>query len=284
VRASYWLSRLGDAAQRRQTIRWLFAVALAGFAVTMLVAAAAGRGTDRWFFFLVIWLALFFLPLWLITAAFETLGPVLRRRLAHGLAGRQDRYGHLAGAAVMVEDLFARRVVMPRIATPHQGRKAREAAVALILLSDRGGREPDTLQVVVERCLAAVEAWGRALGPWAAAEAGEDIQARWGQVRAFAALTALTKTLLAVFEDRTGGGLPPGRDGRSPHAFLDSALDYSDELALQVDASPWGEPPLAAAADPERATRLRQAWQLYADAPQPAAAALKAFLAAALAD
>jgi hypothetical protein len=278
VRASFWLSRLGDARERRRAIRWLVTLALGGFGLTMFVLIASGRGTDRWFFILVVWLALIFIPLWLVTAAFETLGPALRVRMARHLAGRLDRYGRLPGTAVLVEDLFAKQVVMPRITTPPQAYKAREAAVALVVLAHRQPPALETLQEVVGRCLVGVEAWARDLGGWTAASAPENIQARWGTVRALAALAALSKTLVAVYEDRSGRDLWPDLDDRSLHAFLDAALDYCDELALQVEVTPWEEPALGLPADPEAAAHLRHAWQRYVDAPQPAPAALQAFL------
>jgi len=278
VRVPFWLSRLGDARERRRAIGWLAALALGGFGLTMLFLTATGQGTDRWFFILVVWLALIFIPLWLVTAAFETLGPALRVRMARNLAGRLDRYGSLPGTAVLVEDLFAKQVVMPRITTPPQAYKVREAAVALVVLANRQPPALETLHEVVGRCLGGVEAWARDLGGWAAAAADpENIQVRWGTVRALAALAALSKTLVAVYEDRSGR-VWPDLDGRSLHAFLDAALDHCDELALRVEVTPWEEPALGLAADPEAVTHLRHTWQRYVDAPQPAPAALQAFL------
>ncbi|MDR7458263.1 MAG: hypothetical protein QN139_00490, partial [Armatimonadota bacterium] len=71
-----------------------------------------------------------------------------------------------------------------------------------------------------------------------------------------------------------------GFDGRSLAAFLDAALDYCDDLSLEVEVPRWEEPPLALApppvsADPEA---VRTAWQAYADAPDPSRAALDGFL------
>ncbi len=280
MRAWTWLSRLGDARERRRAIRWLAALALGGFGLTMLVLIAAGRGTERWFFVLVVWLGLIFIPLWLVTAAFESLGPALRVRMARDLAGRLDRSGSLPGIAILVEELFAQRVVMPRIATPQQAHKAREAAVALVVLANRRPGALETLQEVVGRCLVGVEAWARDLSG-TAASAPLNIQARWGSVRALAAFAALSQTLVAVYENRSGRDIWPDLDGRSLHVFLDAALDHCDELALRVDSTPWEEPPLGLPADPETSA-VRGAWQRYVDAPQPAPAALEAFLGAVL--
>ncbi len=282
MRASFWLAHLGDAPRRRAAARRLFFMSLAGFVITMLVLGATGSGTDRWFFVLIIWLVLFFLPLWLLLAAFEALGPALRTRMVGRLVNRPDRYVTPAGTSLMVDDLFSRRVVLPRIATPHQAQKVREAAAAIVVRSNRSPAALDPLQRTATRCVAGVDAWTRDLSRWAAGTAGEDIQARWGAVRALVALAALSKTLLAVYEDRRGPGGRPGLDGPSLHAFLDAVLDYCDDLALRVETSPWQDPPLDLPGDPAETRRLQEAWQTYADLPAPSPGALEAFLAVAV--
>ncbi len=281
MRASFWLSHLGDPRRRRAVSRGLFVLSLAGFVVTMLVLGATGSGTDRWFFVLTIWLVLFFLPLWLLLAAFEALGPALRTRMVGRLVNRPDRYATPAGTSLMVDDLFSRRVVLPRIATPHQAQKAREAAAAIVVQSKRAPAALDALQETATRCVVGVDAWTQDLSRWAAGTAAENIQARWGAVRALVALATLSKTLLAVYEDWAGHSAWPGLDGRSLHAFLDTVLDYCDDVALQVEILPWQEAPLDLPADPAETRRLREAWQAYADLPAPAPAALEAFLAVA---
>lgn len=278
----FWLSRLGEARHRRTATRWLLTLALGGFGLTMLVLIATGRGTGRWFFALAVWLALIFIPLWLVTQVFQTLGPTLRRRLSAGLAGREDRYRRPSTVTLIVEDLLERQVVMPRIATPVAAQKARDAAVALVVRANRQGDVLETLRGSLTRCLVGVEAWARDVGGWAAAAAPENIQARWGTVRALAALAALSKTLVAVYEDRAGGGVGPHLDGRSLHLFLDNTLDFCDDLALQVEVPAWEEPPLDLPPDPAVPAQIRQAWQHYADTPEPAPTALEAFLAVAL--
>lgn len=282
VRISYWLSRLADPRSRRAAVRGLLVLAAAGFALTMLVLAALGAGTDRWFFVLVVWFALIFIPLWLLTAAFETLGPALRGRLAVRLAARPDRYESAADTTLMVEDLFARHVVMPRIATPLETAKAREAAAALAVRANRRASAPDALRAALIGCLACVESWVQDLGTQAAHS--PDIQARWGDVRALSALAGLCQAVMAVLEDQTGRPLAIGPDGRSVRALLEAVLDYCDDLALRVDAPPWGEPPLGPRADPETTARLRDVWQAYAATPSPAPTPLRAFLTAALPD
>ncbi len=282
MRASVWLSHLGDPRRRRGAARRLFVLALAGFVVTMLLLGATGSGTDRWFFVLTIWLALFFLPLWLLLGAFEALGPALRVRMAERLAGRPDRYAAPAGVSLMVERLLDRQVVMPRIATPHQAQKAREAAAALVLRTEQTPAPVDALRDALTRCVAGVDGWTRDLSGWTAATPSENIQARWGAVRALVALTALSKTLLAVYEDRTGRSAWPALDGRSLHTFLDTVLDFCDDVALRVETSPWQESPLDLPGDLVETGPLREAWQAYADLPAPSPAALEAFLAVAM--
>ncbi|MDQ7849117.1 MAG: hypothetical protein RB148_02420 [Armatimonadota bacterium] len=262
-------------------MRRLAALSLAGFALTMLFLAATGRGTEGWFFVLVVWMVLVFVPLWLVVAAFESIGPALRGRAAQRLRTRQEGYGSASEASVLVEDVFAREVVMPRIATPLQVKRAQEAAVALLLLARRHPLRQEALQRALDRCLGCLEAWTRDLGGWAATSAAGDIQGRWAAVRALSALAALSRVLVALCEDRSGRSWP-GPGGSTSRAFLDAILDYCDELALQVDVVPWAEPPLRLNTDPQYVEQLRRAWQGYASAPQPSPAALQAFLSAAL--
>ena len=283
-----WLTRLGDTRARQGATRLLAAGCALGFLVTMAVLHVTGRGGERWVFVLIVWGALVFLPLWLVLQAFQTLGPALRGHAAAALAAREDRYARPGSAAVVVEELFARTVVMPRIATPVQAARAREGAVALVARAARHHDLLGALHRATTRCILGVDAWVREVGRWAEAEAADSIQARWSQTRALAALAALTRTLLAVYEDAAadrlgaaGGRLGVrGFDGRSLAAFLDSALDYCDDLSLEVEIPRWEEPPLVLAlppggADPEA---VRAAWQAYADAPDPTPAALDGFL------
>ncbi len=282
VSARFWLSRLAEERVRRAATRWLALLALAGFLLTLFFLGATGRGTGRWFFVLTVWMGLIFLPLWLLTQAFQSIGPALRRRLTAGVTGRTDRYRHPSSVSLVVEDLFARNVVMPRIATPEQAQKARQAASTLVARAERGGA--GGLAPALRTCLAAVDGWTREMGRWAASHAAEDIQARWAEARALAALAALTKTLLAVLEDqaRLSPALP-AEDAGLGHAFLDAVIDYCDELALQVEVLPWTEPfPGTFEALPRSGEVLREAWRRYIEAPPPAPTPLEAFIQAAL--
>lgn len=298
VSARFWLSRLAEERARRAATRWLALFALAGFALTLIFMIAAGRGSGRWFFLLAVWMGLVFLPLWLLTQAFQSIGPALRRGLTADLAGRADRYRHPSNVTLVVEDSFERVVLMPRISRPEEAQKAREAVSALVARAGRG-TSPGGVAPALRLCLATLEGWTRDLSRWAAADAADDIQARWAQVRALAALAALAKTLLAILEDQAPTPRPalglwgPGAPGLSfpaAHAFLDAVLDYCDELALEVEVFPWTEPPLGLGASPRAGESptsaagetVREAWQRYIDTPPPAPNALEGFIAVTL--
>ncbi|MGH2398552.1 MAG: hypothetical protein ACRDF6_01805, partial [bacterium] len=127
-------------------------------------------------------------------------------------------------------------------------------------------------------CLASVEGWVAHLGRWAAHE-GQSIQARWGEVRALAALAAMTKVLIAAHEDRGGAALAGGNGQRSdPAVFLDACLDYCDDLALEVDVAPWEEQPLIPLLQPGRAEELRSAWKSFVETGPPALDARATFI------
>ncbi len=286
----FWLSRLGEERARRAATRWILLASLAGFAITLLLFIATGRGTGQWFFLLVVWIGLVFLPLWLLTQAFQSLGPALRRGLTGAATARADRYRGPSTVTLVVEHLFDRHVLMPRIATPELAVKAREAAAVIVMRTGRGAAT--SVGAPLTSCLAEVNAWTRSLSRWAATDAGEHIQARWAEVRALAALAALTKTLLAVSEDQRlspGGVLQgtnpiPGVEGAGVvHTFLDAVLDHCDRLALEVEAPPWVDPFSGLfEALPRPGDSLRGLWQRYIETPPPAPSALEAFVQATL--
>jgi hypothetical protein len=175
----------------------------------------------------------------------------------------------------MVDGLFEREVVMPRIATPVQRTKAKDGAAAVLAKADAidGG-----LRGAAGDCLASVDAWVAHLGSWAAHE-GQNIQARWGEVRALAAMAAMTKVLIAAHEDRGGGAFGTGNGQVSdPARFLDACLDYCDDLALEVDVVPWEERPLTLPVRPGRAEELRAAWKTFVDTGAPALDARDTFI------
>jgi len=271
------LSKLASAEARQVASRLLAILSVAGFALTLVVVVAAGGRPDAWVFVLLVWALFVYLPLRILLEAAQTLAPALRRRLVAQAAAQPGRYGTRPGIELMVDGLFERAVVLPRIATPVQAAKARDGAVAIL---GRARAEAAVLREVAVDCLASVDRWTADLGARAAGDARQSIQARWGEVRALAALAAMTKVLIAAYEDRSG--MPFGRgDGPlpDPAGFLDACLDYCDTLALEVDALPWEEASLRLPLDAPRAEEIRQAWTRYAETGAPAREARNAFLA-----
>jgi hypothetical protein len=91
------------------------------------------------------------------------------------------------------------------------------------------------------------------------------------------ALAALTKVQHAATADRSGGQVV--RTGTPlAGAYLDACLDYCDMLALEVDVTPWIEPPLHLGIDPARGEQTRTAWRTFCDTTSPALEARRAFV------
>lgn len=272
------LSALASPAARQSAARWLLAACLVGYIVTLAVMAARGTGPQRWFFPLLAWALFVYLPLRILLETAQTLAPAVRRTLTDEAAQRADRYTARGPLELLVDRFYGRHVVMPRIATPLQGIRARAAAVAVFLRLSR--RDAVSLPVVLTRCLAALDVWVHALGIQAAREGSGNIQLRWAGVRAVIALAALTKILLAAAEDRReppfAADLPPSL----ADDYLDACLDYCDDLALQVEVVPWTEPPLDLGVPPEIVTAVRERWTQYCEIDPPAVDARTAFVEA----
>lgn len=274
------LSTLGDTEIRRRAARSLAVLCGIGFALTIVIMAAAGIGLRRWFFVLLVWGALIYIPLRILLEAFQTIAPAMRQRLIAQTATRADRYAHRGSIELMVDGLFGRRVVMPRIATPTQQAKAREGAVAILLRARGRGAEVAT---AVERCLAAVEHWITHLSVWSAAQTGGAIQARWADVRALVGLAVTTEVLIAAYEDGAGRRFAVrSLQGDAATAYLEACLDFCDQLALDVDVVPWTEPGLRLGVDPSLRDQTRTAWKTFSETPSPALEARKAFVDAVL--
>lgn len=270
------LSKLAAPEARRSVAQALAFLCVVGYLLTFLVMFASGAGLRRWFFALLVWALFIYVPLRILLEAFQTIAPGIRRNLIAQTAGQAGRYGSRTSIELMVDGWFDRQVVMPRIATPIQGTKAREGATA-VLVQARG--DPGMARDAAVICLATVERWVTDLEPWAAREAVENVQARWADVRALAALAALTKVLLAAYADRAGASFTSGRiGGELAGAYLDACLDYCDILALEVEVTPWTEPPLNLEIDPARSDQTRAAWQTFCDTTSPALEARTAFV------
>jgi len=271
------ISRLASPNTREAAARALALVTAAGFVLTMVVLLASGGGADQWFFVLLVWALFVYVPLRILLEAAQTLGPALRRRLAASAAGRADRYGTRPEIELMVDALLDRHVVMPRIATPVQKGKARDGAVAVLV---EAGPDDAGLRRAAGTCLGVVDRWVTILGRWAADE-GRSIQARWGDVRALAAMAAMTRVLLAAYTDRTATTFELG-DGQlsDPEEFLDACLDYCDDLALEVDVRAWREPPCGDMLAQTQTDEIRRAWKRFVETGAPALEARTGFVTA----
>ena len=270
------LSTLGDTEIRRRAARALAVLCGIGYALTLAIMAAAGIGLRRWFFVLLVWGALIYIPLRILLEALQTIAPAMRQRLITQTATRADRYVHRGSIELMVDGLLGRRVIMPRIATPTQQAKAREGAVAVLLRAH--GRSAE-IATAAECCLAAVEHWVTHLASWSAAQAGGNIQARWADVRALVGLAVATEVLIAAYEDGAGSRFAAGSlQGDTATAYLETSLDFCDQLALDEDVVPWTEPELRLAVDPSLRDQARAAWKTFSETPSPALAARNAFV------
>ena len=266
------LSRLETPEARRSAAQALAVVSVAGYLLTLVVMFASGAGLRRWFLALLVWTLFIYVPLRILLEAFQTIAPGIRRTLIAETAGLSTRYGSRASIELMVDGWFDDEVLMPRIATPIQGAKAREGATAVLVQTRGDGAMVKTAAII---CLSTVERWVTDLATWAAHEAAENIQTRWADLRALVALAALTKVLLAASADRSGGQVV--RAGTPlAGAYLDACLDYCDMLALEVDVTPWIEPPLHLGIDPARGEQTRTAWRTFCDTASPALEARRA--------
>lgn len=276
-----FLSTLGSADARRGAARVLLIACAAGYGLTLAVMATAGTGLGRWFFALLVWALLVFVPLRIALEALQTIAPAIRRRLVAQTGRRANRYATRASLELVVDGLFADDVVMPRIATPAQAQKAREGTVAVLLRT--GGDDAAGIHTAAVRCVAAVERWMVDASNRSAREAAANVQARWADIRALTGLAVATKMLVAAYRDRHGRPFAAGAlDGETADAYLDTCLDFCDRLALEVDVARWDAIPLELNVDKRRCTALRAAWTAFHDTPSPAVAKRRAFVDAVL--
>ncbi len=279
------LSHFADAGTRGAFARGLLVVCVFGFVASLAALAGLGYGLDRWVFVLVVWAVLLFIPLRILIEALGNVGLRMSETVLRRIAADPRRYQRPELLPIVVGGLFAREVTMPRIAKPQQAHKAREAAIA-ILGRTAGGTDADTadsLAGAIRTSLAAAAHEAVAISAAATGVASETIQDRWEGARALGALVAVIQVLAAAYTERWGG--PPALPelgGRPLADYLEAALDYCDEAALQVDALPWTEPPLAPSMDSNAAERVRAAWHAFVAAGTPAPRALEAFLATVL--
>lgn len=264
------LSRLERTDARAAAARTLAVLCAAGYIVTLAVLVATGVGLRRWLFALLVWALFIYLPMRILLEAFQTIAPALRRSLVARASIDPARYGSRASIELIVDGLFEAQVLMPRIATPLQSLKAKEASAAVLRAANRTPRVD--LSAVAHRCLSTVERWTADLSSWAQSEAPQDIQVRWAGLRSLASFAAMCRVLTAAVADQTG------RQMLRSAEYLDACLDYCDRLALEVDVEPWNEPPLDIQMNDDDAAAIRLAWTAYADTPPPAIDARNTFV------
>lgn len=275
------LSKLASAEARHTAAHILAMVCAVGFLMTLVVMFATGMGLRRWFFALLAWTLFAYLPLRILLEAFQTIAPRMRRKLITQTAAQTDRYARRASVELIVDSLFEGKVVMPRITTPAQSAKTREGAVAILLHTGSG--EDSQLREAATRCLATVERWVTNLASWSARNAPTNIQARWMDLRALAALAAMAKVLIAAYDDRFGQPyIASGVDAQKAEDYLDACLDYCDQLALEVEVAPWGEASLPLMVEAAESDQIREAWKTFCATVSPALESRQAFVNALL--
>jgi len=272
------LSTLTDAGSRQTTARALGVICVVGYLVTLGAMAASGAGLRRWFFALLVWVVVVYIPLRIVLEAIYSLAPALRTKLIAQTVTRSDRYASRGTIELVVDGLIAESVVLPRIATPVQHGKVKDGAVAILMRAREDGDA--AVARAAQRCLAAVERWVvTQSATWSAAQTAHNIQARWATVRALAALAGMTRVLIAAFEDQSGQKFSAGPvDGARAIAYLEACLDFCDQLALEVDVAPWTESALPLDIAPALRDRIWEAWKTYADIPSPALGARQAMV------
>jgi len=291
----YALSRLDRPDARRAFGRtWLW-VCLAGAAVTLV----ADGGRD-FFLVLVVWIVCVFAPVRIAVELLHTVGPRWKTSLRERLLGDPARYASRENIALMVEWFAARDVQPPRLAPRDLGPKVTEAASSLCGATLRAGG-PCRLLRAATRCASLLDRWvgtiaaGEQLAPAPASSSvggaaaangaapaelwasGASIQDQWETLRAIAGLAALTKVLIAVYEDTTGVVL---EGGAAIRAEADAVMDYVDQIGLRLEGPPWEDiPGVPRAALPlETASRAAETWRLFFAGPLPAPRRLAAFV------
>jgi len=273
------MSRLADGGVRDALGRYLIVGCIAGFVASLALLQIVGHGLDRWMFVLIIWVVLIFIPLRIAVEALRPFGARMRRRVADNLAGDPRRFERAEMLPIVVGDLAAREVTMPRFTKPEHALKARETAVAILQRTAAGPDAAATLHGAIRATLAAAATEAVAVSASATGVAADTIQDRWDGARALGGLTALVALLAAAYRDRWGAPPDlPELDGRPLRDYLDAAFDYCDEAALQVDALPWVEPPLASSLGLQTIDGVRAAWKAFLAAGTPAPRALDAFV------
>jgi hypothetical protein len=294
----YTLSRLSRPEERRAFGRtWLW-VCLAGALLSLMVF-----GLRSAFFIVSIWVLCVFAPVRIAVEMLHTLGPRIRRQMQLKLDRQQDRYTTREQIALRVQGLLANEVQLPRIAPPDLGPKVEEAAIQLTDRALRGGDGVLGVLRALTVCGTLLARWigtiasgesarisaspqtsatqvpgGNGAGPDALWDPRASIQDQWTALRAVAGLAALTKTLTAVYEDAAG---VPLEGGGALRVMADAAMDYADQIGLQLDGPAWEETTgIPRAGLPhDLLARVAETWTDFCMAPAPSPRRLRAFIA-----
>jgi hypothetical protein len=284
----YALSALARPTARRafgRTWMWLCA---AGALVTI-----AAVGPRHAFFAVAVWAVCIFAPVRIAVEVLHSRGPAIRRELMRTVGAREDRYARPERVALMVEVLFAREVLLPRLAPPDLRDKVIYAAARVSQVAHRDRAGPPAVLQAAMVCAALLRRWTDAIaageagvpsgatngaGPRTLWDAQTSVQDQWGTLRAVAGLAALTKTLIAVYEDSAG---VPSEHGAAMRSLSEAAMDFVDQVGLRLDGPAWdGEGPLFRPLPPERLSHLAETWTAFCATPPPAPRRLRAFVEA----
>ena len=284
----YALSALGRPAARRAFGRTWMWVCAAGALVTVLAG-----GPRHAFFAVVVWAVCIFAPVRIAVEVLHSRGPVMRRELMRAIGEREDRYARPERVALMVEALFAREVLLPRLAPPDLRDKVIYAAARVSQAAHRDRAGPLAVLDATIICAALLRRWTDAIaagergvapgatngaGPRTLWDSQASVQDQWGTLRAVAGLAALTKTLIAVHEDSAGA---PSEHGALVRALSEAAMDYVDQVGLRLDGPAWDvEGPAFRALPPERLSELAQTWTAFCSTSPPAPRRLRTFVEA----
>ncbi|MDR5708708.1 MAG: hypothetical protein QN172_03645 [Armatimonadota bacterium] len=262
-----FLHRLSTPEGRRRTNRWLVAACGVGFGLSGLTF-----GWDRWFFLLMVWSGVVYIPLRL---ALEWLGSRGRRQRQRYRLNLPDRITP-TNLPLAAQALWDREVLLPRIVPPPIAEKAQLAVVTLgrrALDRDPSG---EGIRKLAVRLAAIADGWMAELSAtWP--EEAHSIQARWRDVRMLSALMATARVLACLYEEVARQPFyGPGINAEALRTFVDHSLDFLDLAALDPELPSWrGE--LLGLWTPEAGV-VRERWEAYCETPGPASQAMEALL------
>ncbi|MCS7173736.1 MAG: hypothetical protein N0A24_10290 [Armatimonadetes bacterium] len=260
-----FLHRLSTPEGRRRTDRWLVVACAVGFGFSVLTF-----GWDRWFFLLMVWAGVVYIPLRLALEWLGSRGRLQRQRYRAHLPDRVTP----SNFSVAAQALWDREVLLPRIVSPPIAERAQMAVVTLgrwALTRDPSGEGVRRLAV---RLASAADGWMAELSA-AWPEEAHSIQARWRDVRLLSALLATTRVLACLYEEIARQPFyGPGIDAQTLREFVDRSLDFLDLAALDPDLPTW-RGGLLGLWTPEART-VRERWEAYCEARGSTAQAMEA--------